>query len=236
MDIRHCVKVGAKIYPDRINEIPGLGKIADYIELKATKELNPAVLKKFSMPITIHASDVNPAAKSAEKLNMKMIKKAQKAADRVGSDVIIVHPGDLVDENNLVDNAVSFFKRINDKRIIFENLTFTKSLCRTPEEVLAFKKETGADFCLDFGHAIAIAAQLKKNYKPYLKEFVKLKPVYFHICDGHINSGIDEHLDFWKGDYDLDYLKHFIGNKRVTLETNKPPIEILKKQIAFLKK
>jgi sugar phosphate isomerase/epimerase len=231
------MQVGIKIFPDRIPIIPQYAKIADFIEVMASNQLNLDDLKNFSIPITIHVQHtdlgVNPADKNLEKINLKAVRLAQKAADAANSDIIILHPGDLTNKSCSLKNSLDFFKKINDPRIVTENLGMQIALCRTPEEIAVFK-ENGFDFCFDFGHAVITAWYLKKDYKDLVKQFVKLKPAYFHICDGIVNSNKD-HLNFHKGNYDLNFFKKLIGNKRVALETEKSPVEEYKKQIDFLK-
>jgi endonuclease IV len=233
------MKVGIKIFPKRIPKIPEYAKIADFIEVMAAPELNPDDLKKFSIPITIHAQHrqfkVNIADKTLEKINLAAVKKAQEVADIVNSDIIILHPGNILNKNCSFENAVNFFNKIDDSRIIIENLTDKTCLCKSPEELSRYKKETGADFCLDFAHVVTAAFNLKKDYKKLVRQFIKLKPVYFHISDGFDNTPKDEHLNFGEGNYDLNFFKQFIGDKRVAIETKNTPLDIYKNQIKFLK-
>ena len=97
-------------------------------------------MKAQPIPITIHAQhsrfNINPADKTLEKINIKAVEKAQAAADITNSDIIILHPGTLANKNCSIENAINFFKKINDPRIIIENLTSRKSLCRLPKELV----------------------------------------------------------------------------------------------------
>jgi len=233
------MKVGIKIFPNRIKKIPEYAAIADYIEVMAAPNLNPQNLKNFSIPITIHAQHnqfgVNIADKSIVKLNLKAVEKAKKAADIVDSDIIILHPGKLENKNCSFDNAVNFFNKLKDPRIIIENLSDKNNICKSPEELLSFQQKTGCDFCLDFAHVVVAAFHLKKDYKEIVKQFVKLNPFYFHISDGFVNTGKDRHLNLGEGDYDLKFFRQFIGNKRVSLETKSSPILVYQEQIKFLK-
>ena len=219
------MQVGIKIFPDRIHKIPKYAEIADFIEIMATEELNPTDLKEFSVPFVIHAlhtgQGVNPADSTLEKVNLKAIKRAIEAADAANSDIIVLHAGKKLNKNCSLKNAINFFKKINDPRIIVENLSLKSELCVTLDETAYFKKAAEVEFCLDFGHVVIAALSLKKDYKELIKQFMKLNPAYFHITDGFVDSEEDEHLNFGKGDYDLDFFKRLIGNKRVALETEK---------------
>lgn len=233
------MQVGIKIFPDRIPVISEYSKFADFIEILASDKLKISSLKKFKIPFTVHAPhswwNVNPADKSLEKHNLKEVKRSQKTADAVKSDIIILHPGAISNKDCSLENSLNFFKKLDDPRIIAENLSLRNDICRTPEDIRIFK-ENNINFCFDFGHAIAIANQNKKNYKRYIRQFIKLKPVYFHISDGHINMTKDQHMNLGDGDYDLKFFKQFI-NKRVVLETDhRSSVEKYKEQVEFMKK
>jgi endonuclease IV len=234
------MKVGIKIFPDRINQIESLAKIADFIEIMASNDLIPEALKGFPIPITIHAQHytlgINPADKSLNDINLKAVKKAQEAADIINSDIIILHSGILLNKNCSLENAINFFKKINDPRIIFENLGDYNALCRTPEEVRYFKEETGSDFCLDFAHATIISSNFNSDYKKFVTDLSKLKPVYFHISDGIVGAEKDTHQNLGKGNFDIRFFRRFIKDKRVALEVEpSSSLEAYKKQIDFLK-
>jgi endonuclease IV len=233
------MKIGVKIFPDRMPVVSEYAKFADFIEVLASKDLKLSSLKKHKIPFTIHAThswwNVNPADPALEKHNLEQVKLAQKAADIAKSDIIILHPGWIQNKKCSIENAVNFFKKLNDPRIIAENLCKKSSVTSSVEGMKLFK-ENKIDFCMDFGHAIAAAYQYKKNYKRYIRQFMKLKPIYFHISDGKVKSPLDSHMDLGDGDYDINFLKKLI-NKSVALETShKSSIEKYKQQINFLKK
>ncbi|MEE9525339.1 MAG: TIM barrel protein [Candidatus Woesearchaeota archaeon] len=233
------MQVGIKIFPDRIPTIPEYSKFADFIEILASDKLRIPSLKKFKIPFTVHTThswwNVNPADKRLEKHNLKEVRRAQKTADAVKSDIIILHPGWIDNKHSSVENSLNFFKKLDDPRIIAENLCNKNSVAATPEGIKLFK-ENKINFCFDFGHAIAIAYQQKKNYKRYIRQFIKLKPVYFHISDGHVKAPKDQHMNLGEGNYDIKFLKQFI-NKRVVLETDhRSPVAKYKEQVELMKK
>jgi len=108
----------------------------------------------------------------------------------------------------------------------------------TPEQI---KELTGNrfGFCLDLNHAIKAAVSLKKDYKKYIKEFLKLKPAMFHISDGNLDQEKDEHLDIGKGEYDFKFLINCVKeneSKYLTLETPKDNLNSCKQDLENLKK
>lgn len=138
-----------------------------------------------------------------------------RAADFFGSHHIILHPGASCDSRAFLDN----FEKIRDPRILIENMPkfsldgqvfFGYSL----EELIWIRDNTGSDFCLDLGHAIASAFAQKIGYKEYVSNLLlALDPHYFHIGGKKYDSNIDEHLNLWEGTYDLAWVKSLIQKK-----------------------
>lgn len=230
------MRVGIKIFPDRLRVVNQLSKLFDFIELMATPSLSN--VRKTKVPFIIHAPHFrykfNPADKRLEKYNLKLMNHTIKIADKLKSKKIIVHAGHLRNKNCSKKNSLKFLKKINDNRIIIENLCAKDALNKTPQELKAFTKELKCGICFDFSHAITTSYNLGyKSYKSFVRRFLKLKPEYFHICDGFYD-GKDRHLDIGKGNYDLDFIKQCIGKKPVTLEITSRTLPSLKKQVELI--
>lgn len=231
------MKVGIKIYPDRLYQAKDLFKVSDFVELMITPGL--ALPEKGNIDFTIHSPHerwgVNIADKRLEQRNWKIMNHVIKAADKLKSEIIIVHAGLLRNKSCSKEHSIKFIKKLDDSRIIIENLCVQTELTNTPEDMKHFMQEIGCGLCFDFSHAITVAHKLKlKSYKPYVKKFLKLKPRYFHICDGYYD-GKDSHLDLGKGDWDISFFKECIGSKPVALEIDSRTVKKCKEQIEFLK-
>ena len=197
----------------------------DYIELNAIKNSFDRTLLSHmdGIPTVIHCDndEVNFAKKEFYEQNVLAIREAQKFADFLNSNYIIVHPGyggSIQVLNNLLDE-------INDNRICVENMPGKtidlklNCLGRTYEELQEIKFN---NFCLDFAHAIKSAITMKIDIFKNIKELLKLDPVTYHISDGKLNSEVDEHLNLGEGDFDLSLIKGLIqdsSSSMVTFET-----------------
>ena len=74
-------------------------------------------------------------------------------------------------------------------------------------------------FCLDLNHAAKAAISMNVDYKQFIPKMIELNPVMFHISDGMLNNGLDEHLTIGEGEYDMKFLSDKIGIQQVTFET-----------------
>jgi sugar phosphate isomerase/epimerase len=216
---------------------------ADFFEIMAIEKNNYKFLKKYSIPIVIHAQhksfNVNNADKTKIKENIDSINFAINLANECKANKIIVHPGEITDENCSVERAVYFFNSINDKRILVENLITKdkKELCATPEEMKLFLKKTKAGFCFDINHAIETAIYLKEDYVEFIKKFIELKPAHYHLGGQNLKQKKD-HINFKESDIDLKkILKLIPKNAEITLEvstdieTTKEDLELIKSYI-----
>ena len=94
-------------------------------------------------------------------------------------------------------------------------------------------------FCFDMNHAIKAAVSLNRDYKEYIKEFLKLNPSYFHISDGNLANEKDEHLSIGEGNYDFGFLMQYVSSilsKYITLETPRRNLESFNEDLANLTK
>jgi len=187
--------------------------------------------QKLPIPYVIHAphfrDGVNLAKKEQEAKNRELIGEAQRFADRLKADKLIVHPGI---EGDIKETAKQL-KQIADKRILVENNPYHALddglICNgaTPEEIGLVMEEANVGFCLDVGHAICSANALKQRHKLFFSKFLALKPAMFHLTDGDGKGVLDSHVHIGKGTYDLSVLlKTIPDGTLVTVETDKDSV------------
>lgn len=240
------MKVGIKVYSNegKIDYALRASEFVDFVEVMTVPDTDVSVFKRISKPIVIHAPHMsfscNPADKSLMSHNVRCIRDAVKAADILGADKIILHPGHLVSGNCSVEHAIKAIGDNFDRRILLENLPQTRgetgSIFRSSSEIKSLLDATGCGLCLDFGHACASAAQLGVPHKPFLKQISDLKPRHFHICGGWVKNLMDSHLSLFDGDYPLDYFKKLMPRGAwVTMETPQD-LETQKKEYRLMKR
>ena len=199
--------------------------VFQYIELTPIPNTEITPFLETEIPCVIHITTerhgVNVADKERKKFNLKIIKNCIDWADKLNARYLILHPG-----FGLMDDAIEFLDNINDKRILIENmpkvgLNDENMIGYTPEQIkeLMINK---FGFCLDLNHAIKAAVSLRRPYKGFIEEFMKLNLGMFHISDGRLNNEKDEHLSIGEGDYDFKFLMDCVGKNKsryITLET-----------------
>lgn len=224
------MKIGVKTFNSRDFLEPFRDKV-DFFEIMAIETVNYDFLKEFNLPIVIHSQHrnfgVNVADKTKLQKNLNSINFAIKLADQTKAKKIIIHPGELDSKDSTREQAIKFIKNIKDKRIIIENIPI-RDVYRfgaKPEEIKEILKETKKGFCFDINHAIFAALALKQDYLQFIKEFVKLKPVHYHL-GGQILKDFSlpfekrEHLALAESDFDLkEVLKLIPKDAEITLET-----------------
>lgn len=223
------MKVGVKVFsrPDEVDYAKKM-KFADFLELMIVPGTDISLYKGVKKPFVIHAAHhgfgCNLLDKTCLKRNVQILREASKAADILGAETIIVHPGHVLSSSCKHEHAVKILKKEYDPRIVVENL------CPLPKELehrygLAkdmskLMKDTKTGLCLDFAHACASAVKEKQDYKVVLKDLIKLKARHFHISGGGILSGQDSHLSLFDGDFPLAYFKKLLPkDAKITLET-----------------
>jgi deoxyribonuclease-4 len=233
------IKFGLKLWSinyDLIKESEELisGGFFDYIELMPIPGTQILPFKKNNIPYIIHStSDMygfNIADKDKYDFNLDLIKQNIEWADELNAEYIIVHPG-----FGEMETVQKFLDKMEDKRILIENMPKAeingeKIVGFTPEQIKELQGNKFG-FCLDFGHAIKTALNSGINYKQYVKEFLSLNPKVFHISDGTLISGKDEHLNIGEGDYDFSFFAECIKKSKtryLTLETPKINLNSLK--------
>jgi deoxyribonuclease-4 len=237
------MNIGVKTFDDS-NFLKHFENKADFFEIMASQKVNHSFLKSFSLPIVIHAEHsafgVNIADNTKDKLNLKSVNYAIKLADMTNSKKIILHPGIIENKDCSLINAVNFLNKIDDERILIENLPFKdnekKSLCSTPEEIKEFLKRTNRGFCFDANHSIQSSILNKKDYFLEIKKFLKLNPNHFHISGQSLQGNLNDHLSFMHSDLDFkEILKEYPRNADITLETE-TDIKKVDFDLEFIKK
>jgi len=242
MDKMKKIKFGLKLWSintDLIKESEKLIKdgVFDYIELMIVPRTQILPFKKINVPYVIHTTSdrygLNIADKDKESFNLNLINQNIEWADKLKAKYLIFHPG-----FGSFASAQKFLEKIEDKRILIENMP---KVGMNDEKMVGYTlkqiKELSRDkfgFCLDFGHAIKAALSIGTDYKQYIEEFLSLNPKVFHICDGTLIPGKDEHLNIGEGDYDFSFFADCIKKSKaryVTLETPRTNLSSLRGDI-----
>lgn len=159
------MKIGVKTF-DSENFLKHFENKADFFEIMAVQKNDYSFLKKFSLPIVIHAEHerfgINSSDISKKEENLKSLNFAIKVANLANSKKIIAHPGSVEkgNPNSSIKNSIDFYREIDDERILIENVSDEGTLpnfirlCRTAKEAKKFIKETRKGFCFDVNHAL----------------------------------------------------------------------------------
>jgi endonuclease IV len=229
------MKIGVKLYPDRLEDAKRLQHDADYFEVLARQDQRKDVeaFGGLDKPtLVVHNEHlrfgVNISDRNKHDLNLKSVRFAQEMADRFDSKYIILHSGKK-DGDYSVRNIIDFYKEIGDKRIVTENLPFKSKAAgksyvgfgRIREEISEIMKAAGVGLCFDFGHAWSVAFGLGKDHVKMTREFLKLKPSMFHFYDSLLKGEMETHLNIGDGDADVAFFKSLLPrNAIVSLETD----------------
>lgn len=231
------IKAGLKVWSINKNFLNKVNiffnnKEISYVEIyiiPGTIKTASSILKKLQLPVIIHVPHFDHGFNLQDLFNIdkniSYLKESIRAADITNALYIIMHPG----FNGTIENIKDFLEKVNDKRIIWENMARVGihgdgNLLSSPQEMREIMALTKKSFCLDFSHAYKSACSLNKDPKSLIKEFMDLEPKMFHLCDGHRNMEKDEHLNLGEGNFDLSFCKECIiesDSKMVTLEVSK---------------
>ena len=168
---------------------------------------------------------INNSDKTKYNQNIASVILGQRVADMMNSERIIVHPGEIINDNCSKENAIEFFKGLDDDRILIENMPgygrAGYKLCTTPEETKEFLEKTGKKFCFDINHAISTAISNKQDYIEVIKEFLKLNPVHFHLGGQKIIREEKSHLCFNESEIDLKKILALLPKgAKISIETS----------------
>jgi len=236
------MKLGLKIWSTNdyyIKEAQELFRkgIFDYIELFAVPQ-SENFIKLWSsveIPFILHAphslAGFNPAQSSKESKNFENLITLEEYRKALDPEYIIFHPG----LDGTIKESIRQFRILKEKfpkihKIsLIENkpvkgLNGENCIGTTPKELDYLQKNTGMNLCLDIGHATCAANSIKANIWNFLRQFIELNPLIFHLSDGIINSEVDEHLNYGKGNFDLEKIISLLPEDPIiSIETNKTP-------------
>jgi len=217
------MKIGVKSYGER-QFLDALEPYADFFEIMAIEGKDYSFLKKYSLPIVIHAQHdkfgVNHSNRLLININLKSVNFAKNIAKQFESTKIILHPGELKEPSCSLEESKRFTTELKLDKILIENMPKRKGnfLCTTPEEVKEFIENTNTHFCFDINHAIETAVVLNKNPIEVIKEFLKLNPAHYHLGGQNIKEDRG-HIDFKESDINVqEILKLLPQNAEISLE------------------
>jgi sugar phosphate isomerase/epimerase len=228
------MKFGLKdYYKEEILDI--YEKEADFLEIEGLRNKNYDFIKKYKIPIVVHAEHLslgsNPANPKLHQQNLDSINQAIKISDIAKGKKIVYHSGDLNDKGTNKETAIKFIKNIEDKRIMLENLPlgYGKRLCTTPKEMKQFMKLTDKPFIFDLAHCMITANKLNIPQSTLIKQFLDLKPIHFHISGQLISELKDQHLALLDCDINWpEILALYPKDAEITLEVSRDPDKTLK--------
>lgn len=237
-------KFGVKLFSSNFIEYPQLAEEAvnlvkdgtfDFLELMAMPDSYESTKDKVAeavkgqMRVVIHAphqgQGMNVSDKDAYHNNRHLLESAQKFADLLNSEIIILHVGCGNQETGL-DETIRQFKLINDERIAVENLPAYCPIQKvffqgtSPRDIARIKMETGCKFCYDFCHGICASNSFGRDKYEDIRAYTALNPDMYHLCDSDWNGTDDNHGHYGEGDYDLAKILSYVKNEGlVTMET-----------------
>jgi endonuclease IV len=205
--------------------------IFDFVQLivlsDSYDDANTTIREKMrNVRAVIHAPfyDVDTGNRDLLESNLRKLEDAQKFADLLCSDIIILHPGSG-DGEEYLSETIRQFQMINDPRIAVENLPYNPPgrvlHGSSPENIKRIIDETHCKFCLDFAHAICAANSLRRNAYDDFAKYNALQPNLYHLSDGDFSATVDSHLHLGFGNYDIaKILKDFTSeDATIVLET-----------------
>jgi endonuclease IV len=219
--------------PDLVDQILKIVKdgIYDFVQLIVFSDSydNAGTIireKMRDIRTVIHAPfyDIDTGNKDLLESNLQKLGDAQKFADLLCSDIIILHPGIGNGEEYLCE-TIRQFQKINDSRIAVENLPYNPYEYilhgSSPESIKRIIDETHCKFCFDFAHAICAANSLGRNVYDDFAKYNALQPNLYHLSDGDFSATVDSHLHLGLGNYNIaKILKEFTSeNSMIVLET-----------------
>ena len=224
------IKYGLKLWSTNSNLLEKAKELVEryifqYIELTPIPNTEITPFLEYNLPYIIHITTerhgLNIANKEKEEFNLKTINSCIEWADKLNAKYLVLHPG-----FGSANDTMKFLNSINDKRILIENMPKVgindeKMIGYTPGQIKSLMDDKFG-LCLDLNHAIKAAVSLRRPYKDFIGEFLKLNPKMFHISDGKLNNEKDEHLNVGEGDYDFEFLMRCVKEnelKYMTLET-----------------
>jgi deoxyribonuclease-4 len=233
------IKIGLKLWSTNLYYIPIVRdifarQIFDYIELFTVPNSLETVFhwKELDIPYVLHAPHsavgLNPGDRTCKDTNIVLVRQVNEFFHALSPKFVIFHPG----ANGSLQESIAQFRSFEEQfpvlyqKIIIENkpqvgLQDEKCLGASPQEIRTLLTETGRSFCFDSTHAICYAQNAHLPWQEILKDFVSLKPVIFHVCDGYYGPK-DAHKHLGEGEFDLSQIIGMLPSEgMVSLETPK---------------
>lgn len=178
------MEIGIKIFPEDFNYARRIKRYCDFLEVMAIPGSNFRRLRSLKIPFTIHCIHshwgFNPAnpLKNAE-INKLGVETAAHAANVLGAERIVVHPGYLESRKCSLKNSIRFISRL-DSRFIIENLPYLSgigfiNIGNSYRQVKKMMCRTGKGLCLDFPHAAEYAHRKGIYYIRFIKKLMRLQ-------------------------------------------------------------
>lgn len=227
-------QLGLKLHSTNIDLIPeaiGLWErnVFQYIELYVIPGSYDATHEKWKdcrIPFVLHAAHsydgINLASRIQWQENRDRFCEVHHFADLLNVHDIIIHGG----MNGSIEELIEQARQLGDSRLLLENkpqIAIRGEICvgSSPEEVrTALEAGVLNGFVLDFGHAECAAVSMKIDPLEMVKEFIVLRPKFYHLSDGLSQSERDTHLNFGRGDRQLaDFVRLIHPGAHVTIET-----------------
>ena len=224
------MKFGIKLWSintDLIDQAVNLidEKVFGYIELMVIpdSEIKPFLM---DVPYIIHIPHekfgVNIGDPAANEYSLQMINESIAWADQLNAKYLILHAG-----HGSMQHATDLLREVSDSRLLIENMPKVglggeAMIGYSPAQIEELIEDIDIGLCLDLNHAVKAAVSLGVDYKEYVQDFSVFDPKMFHISDGTLDYEKDEHLNIGEGDYDFDYLLHYVlgsASGLVTVET-----------------
>ncbi|NPE27078.1 TIM barrel protein [Methanococcoides sp. SA1] len=234
------MKFGIKNYDDEEFFDFFEGK-ADFFEVQAIRGNDYSYMKKYDLPIVVHAEHrgfgSNYFDSKKYKENLESLNFAKKLADELGAEKIIVHFGNIEDKDCSVENGINFLNENWDDRILIENLVINEGYRGYPsstEEVGDILSRLKCGFIFDVNHAIDSAIYFEKDPYEYVKKFLGFNISHYHLCGQNIEKR-QTHLGLVDSDIDLDKIVSMLPkDAEVTLELTLDKEEV-EKDLEFVR-
>ena len=237
-------KVGVKIFPNGKAFYEQMKEHIDFIEIMAVEGAEYSFLKGWKKGVVIHHEHdgfgINHANPNKKKKNLAATKWAIHLANKFHAEKIIVHAGHIENKECSIKEIIKQLTPIWDKRIIFENLIHIAGghymFCYNKQHLEYLTSAFKTGICLDISHAVISGVELHNEPEYFLKELQTLPILHGHVCDGHLETPIDQHIHIGDGNFALKkYLQYFPKKIAITIETPKN-LKKAKQDIAFVRR
>ncbi len=239
-------KIGLKLWSTNINEYLQEAiklyhnGVFDYVELYSTPDSRQYIpyWKSCPFPFVIHCAHsmhgFNLSLPDNQARNQELFALALQYAQELAVDKIILHPGVLGTTVHTIEqlSILIHTHKIDPSIILIENkplITLTHDPCvgASPSAIQDICAQCYTGFVLDVSHAIKYAIGAERNWRQVLMEFMQVKPAMLHICDGHMDHPLDEHLHINDGNFNFPEILDICQANWISIETHKDSQENL---------